>query len=73
MNFTRKGDDKKDSKNGKSKLSFVWSATNVTDLIKSAYTPLLTSQLIAGSKKNYVIGYGHTGKDVKAGQTINQT
>ena len=70
MNFTKKGDK---SKNGNTKPVFTWSADNATALIKSVYTPLFTSQLVSGSKKNYVIGYGHTGKDVKAGQTINQT
>ncbi|TNV77478.1 hypothetical protein FGO68_gene14244 [Halteria grandinella] len=73
MNFTKY--EKKSSDDGKKKnqTSFVWSAANATALIKSVYTPLFTSQLISGTKKNYVIGYGHTGKDVKANQTINQT
>lgn len=54
-------------------MSFVWSAENVTALIKSVQDPIFASVLVNGSKKNYMIGSGHTGKDVKGNQTIDQT
>jgi len=74
MNFTKyQGKSKDDGKKKKNETAFVWSAANATALIKSVQTPIFTSELISGSKKNYIIGYGHTGKDVKANQTINQT
>ncbi|TNV78730.1 hypothetical protein FGO68_gene5394 [Halteria grandinella] len=62
-----------DDRKKKSQTSFVWSAENVTALIKSVQAPIFTSLLVNGSKKNYMIGYGHTGKDVKVNQTIDQT
>jgi hypothetical protein len=50
-----------------------WSSANATALIKSIYTPILTAQLLPGSKGKYVIGYGRQDGKVKKGQVINQT
>lgn len=68
LNYTRNG-----KKDYKKYSNFTWSAANATTLIKTVQTPLLTSELVAGTKRNYVIGYSHVGKDVKKNQTINQT
>ncbi|TNV76566.1 hypothetical protein FGO68_gene15272 [Halteria grandinella] len=74
MNHTRPHDGKgKDDGKRRNQTVFKWSAANATALIKSVQSPILTSQLINGTKKHYLIGYGHVGKDVRANKTINET